>query len=263
VKTHKTKMKTKLTFALVALMTSTAFAEFKAPLPEFKNEKQLAEWRAEKASEATSRGGVSDDTAFYTGKPYVSLTDSYAFKYRLYSPQVARWTTEDPSGFPDGANKNIYAPTPTNDLDVAGLLKWSTLINKNTIKTIGSLSFCEWTVETNDGSSVINLWMYLTGASYSSDYTYNCHGFTFGNSTFWIDGQVDEILRGDGYKEITGPDKTGAKVAYWGDNVHTAKVTEVVNGVVTEVVGKRGATVGLKTSTPAGQEYDGTIKYYE
>ena len=45
-------MKHKLTFALVASLTSTAFAEFKAPLPEFKNEKQLAEWRAEKASEA-------------------------------------------------------------------------------------------------------------------------------------------------------------------------------------------------------------------
>jgi hypothetical protein len=58
-------MKYKLTFALVAALTSTAFAEFK-------NEKQLAEWRAEKASEATSQGYATEETAFYTGRPFAS-----------------------------------------------------------------------------------------------------------------------------------------------------------------------------------------------
>jgi hypothetical protein len=70
--THNTKMKYKLTLALVAALTSTAFAEFKTPLPEFKNEKQLAEWRAEKASEATSQGYVPEEAAFYTSKPYLA-----------------------------------------------------------------------------------------------------------------------------------------------------------------------------------------------
>jgi RHS repeat-associated protein len=114
-------MKTKLTFVLVAALTSTAFAGFQAPLPEFKNEKQLAEWRAEKASEATSQGYASDETAFYTGKPYLATSGNYAFKYRSYSPQLARWTSNDPSGFPDGANQAFYAPNPNFEFDPDGL----------------------------------------------------------------------------------------------------------------------------------------------
>ncbi|MGL5020216.1 MAG: RHS repeat-associated core domain-containing protein [Luteolibacter sp.] len=116
-------MKYKLTFALVASLTSTAFAAFQAPLPEFKNEKQLAEWRAEKASESASKAYAVEETAFYTGKPYLASSSSYAFKYRSYNPEAARWTSEDPSGFPDGANGNIYVPIPTSSLDFAGLWK--------------------------------------------------------------------------------------------------------------------------------------------
>ena len=119
--THKIKMNTKLTFALVASLTGTAFAEFKAPLPEFKNEKQLAEWRAEKASEANSQDHTAEETTFYTGKPYLASSGGYAFKYRNYNPEVARWTTEDPSGFPDGANGSVYAPIPSSELDSLGL----------------------------------------------------------------------------------------------------------------------------------------------
>jgi RHS repeat-associated protein len=118
-------MKYRLTLALVAFMTSTAFAAFQAPLPEFKNEKQLAEWRAEKASEATMQGYVAEGAAFYTGKPYLTSSGGYVFKYRSYNPEVARWTTEDPSGFPDGANSSIYAPKPTTEFDREGLrVQW-------------------------------------------------------------------------------------------------------------------------------------------
>jgi RHS repeat-associated protein len=101
-------MKYKLTFALVASLTGTAFAAFQAPLPEFKNEKQLAEWRAEKASEAASQGYEAKETAFYTGRPYLASSGDYAFKYRSYNPEMARWTSEDSSGFPDGPNNTIY-----------------------------------------------------------------------------------------------------------------------------------------------------------
>ena len=118
-------MKYKLTFALVAAMTGSAFAALQAPLPEFKNEKQLAEWRAEKASESASQGYAAEETAFYTGKPYVDSSGGYAFKYRSYNPELARWTSEDPSGFPDGANGNVYAPRPTSEYDFQGLNKVS------------------------------------------------------------------------------------------------------------------------------------------
>ena len=94
-------MNKKLSFALVASLTCTAFAAFQAPLPEFKNEKQLAEWRAEKAAATTSQVNASEETAFYTGKPYLASSGGYAVKYRSYSPELARWTSEDPSGFPE------------------------------------------------------------------------------------------------------------------------------------------------------------------
>ncbi len=126
IQTYNTKMKYKLTFALAASLTSTAFAEFKAPLPEFKNEKQLAEWRAEKAAETDAKF-VTQETAFYTGKPYLASSGDYAFKYRNYDPELARWTSEDSSGFPDGANGQIYAPNPTSEIDFEGLrVQWIT-----------------------------------------------------------------------------------------------------------------------------------------
>jgi len=263
-------MKYKLTFAFVASLTSTAFAEFKAPLPEFKNEKQLAEWRAEKASESTSQGYATEQTAFYTGKPYLASSGEYAFKYRSYNPELSRWTSEDPSGFPDGLNNHIYAPNPTSDFDFEGLLKWSTLNNLNaTISWThngNSLVSDLWAVETNDGSAIINLRKDTRSAGgippWNSDYSYNCHGYTFGNSQYWINGQVDAILKGDGFKLITGDDKSKAKIAYWGNDVHTAVVNTVSGGVVTQVTGKLGAKA-LKTSSPADQGYSGTIEYYE
>jgi len=57
---------------------------------------------------------------FYTGKPYLAESGSYAFKYREYNPETARWTTIDPSGFPDGANNRVYVPNPTSEFDSLG-----------------------------------------------------------------------------------------------------------------------------------------------
>jgi RHS repeat-associated protein len=99
----------------------TAFAAFPAAMPEFKNEKQLATWRAEQASKADTR--TAEEThAFYTGKPYVGSSGGYAFQYRSYNPELARWTSEDPSGFPDGANGYISVNNQvTNEFDPNGL----------------------------------------------------------------------------------------------------------------------------------------------
>jgi len=52
--------------------------------------------------------GVQPAEYFYTGKPYDSDTESYTFKYRNYDPELNRWITMDPSGFPDGANAFAY-----------------------------------------------------------------------------------------------------------------------------------------------------------
>ena len=114
-------MKYRYLIALAAALTGTAFAAFQAPLPEFKNEKQLAAWRAEMVAKPAAKA-TTEDPAFYTGKPYVASTGGYAFKYRSYNPELARWTSEDPSGFPDGANGSAYAPVPTAEFDYAGLV---------------------------------------------------------------------------------------------------------------------------------------------
>jgi RHS repeat-associated protein len=110
-----------ITLALAAVITSTAFAGFNAPLPEFKTPKQLAEWRAEMAAKSQAKTTATQETAFYTGKPYLASSGNYAFKFRSYSPELARWTSEDPSGFPDGANVNAYIPCPTSGFDYMGL----------------------------------------------------------------------------------------------------------------------------------------------
>lgn len=84
------------------------------------DKQQLAEMRAGAASNAIKE---TEDPAFFTGKPYLNSEDGYAFKYRSYSPRIARWTSEDPSGFPDGANASFYAPNPTSEIDYLGLWK--------------------------------------------------------------------------------------------------------------------------------------------
>ena len=107
--------------ALTAILTHTAFGALSAPMPAFKTASQLATWRAEMAAKPTSRGDSAEESAFFTGKPYIDASGGYAFKYRSYNPELARWTSEDPSGFPDGANANIYAAVPTIEFDFQGL----------------------------------------------------------------------------------------------------------------------------------------------
>ena len=100
---------------------------FPAPLPEWKTPAQLKVWRAETtaktlAKEAADRAAQvkavassATPSGFYTGKPYMAESGTYAFKYREYNPEMGRWTTVDPSGFPDGANNQIYVNNSTLD----------------------------------------------------------------------------------------------------------------------------------------------------
>jgi len=248
--------------ALAAIVTGTSHAAITGKSSGFMDKRQLAAWRAEAASNVAVT--KQDAPAFFTGRPYLASTHTYEFKFRSYDPKMARWTSEDPSGFPDGSNQSSYAPSPTYDLDVAGLLKWSTLTDTGKSGTANGITWDLWTVQTNDGAFVIDLQKYVSGGAAGTDYTYNCHGYTFGNSLYWINDGIENILKGDGYKEITGADKTGARVGYWpAGATHSVKVTNITNGTVDEVVGKKGAQVGLTTSTPAGQGYAGEIKYYE
>ena len=62
------------------------------------------------ASANTGIPGVAEQPAtyFYTGKPYDADLGNYTFNARNYNPEINRWTSADPSGFPDGANPHSY-----------------------------------------------------------------------------------------------------------------------------------------------------------
>ncbi|MEI8122384.1 MAG: RHS repeat-associated core domain-containing protein [bacterium] len=121
--------------ATSAIQSATAEHKLPAPLPQFKTPEQLAKWRQEMAAKAAATDALAVEQAnstlpishseapslFYTGKPYVEEIGSYAFKFRQYNPELSRWTTVDPSGFPDGANNAAYSAIPTCQLDCQGL----------------------------------------------------------------------------------------------------------------------------------------------
>ena len=67
--------------------------------------------------------GVAEQPAsyFYTGKPYDSDLGAYVFNARNYNPEINRWTSADPSGFPDSANNGKYVANPLTQYDALGL----------------------------------------------------------------------------------------------------------------------------------------------
>ena len=92
-------------------------------------EKRIAEIKAEEAKQAAQAAHAANiahppssiEHLFFTGKPYLEETGQYLFLFRHYDPELARWTTADPSGFPDGANEYIYAPKRGIEIDFLGL----------------------------------------------------------------------------------------------------------------------------------------------
>ena len=117
--------------ATTALHATAVENTLPVPMPDFMTPAQLTKWRAdttaktvavEKAQATASRPSTVDSsTSFYTGKPYLAESASYSFMYRDYNPEMNRWTTVDPSGFPDGANNRVYAAVPTSESDNNGL----------------------------------------------------------------------------------------------------------------------------------------------
>ena len=79
--------------------------------------------RGEQEAAQTVRMAARNEAAnvFFTGKPYDADLEGYLFRFRTYRPDVARWTSADPSGFPDGANGDAYACNPLSEFDWQGL----------------------------------------------------------------------------------------------------------------------------------------------
>jgi RHS repeat-associated protein len=115
---------TLLAFAAVSLNLHAATSTLPAPLPELMNDAQAAKWTADQAAAAQATSVQEPSTQFYTGKPYVADAGGYIYKYRTYNPEMSRWTSADPSGFPDGVNNQVYAPNAKSQLDSDGLKVW-------------------------------------------------------------------------------------------------------------------------------------------
>lgn len=57
-----------------------------------------------------------------TGKPFIGSLGKYLFPFREYSAGLARWSSADPSGFPDGANNYQFVLSdPIGNIDPLGL----------------------------------------------------------------------------------------------------------------------------------------------
>lgn len=125
----KTILAAAVTFALHAPVAPGALP---ALLPEFQSKQQFTEQQARQAAgQATALvgdQGVENGLAFYTGKFFEIEKEGYLFKYRNYDPKLNRWTSLDPSGFPDGANNHQFVSNkPIHYLDDNGLTGKSVL----------------------------------------------------------------------------------------------------------------------------------------
>jgi RHS repeat-associated protein len=160
--------------------------------------------------------GIAEQPAtyFYTGKPYDNDLGAYTFAARNYNPAINRWTTPDPSGFPDGVNNNIYAPTPTMQFDPTGFSKMTSY--RGTINWYDGKPRPETFTETfNDYYSDVN-YKPIDFNGFSSAFAaaddgdnislvrnYN-HGDTYaiGRGNYHLDGTVH--LNGQGDKVFSG-----------------------------------------------------------
>ena len=128
--------------SFVALSSELCSAALRAPLPEFKSSQQLIAGKHEHISQpgdddsASHRGGT-----FYTGKPYDVQCDGYLFKYRNYDPELNRWTSMDPTGFPDGVNNCIYPSSPVSAFDPNGAEKQVTVTANPSIPTASGSAY--------------------------------------------------------------------------------------------------------------------------
>lgn len=95
---------------LMAVSASHLWAsDLPAPMPEFQSKDQLALLDANRdVRPVQTKETITSQTHFYTGRLYDETQKAYIYKDRQYSPILARWTTEDPSGYPDGANNLLY-----------------------------------------------------------------------------------------------------------------------------------------------------------
>lgn len=207
----------------------------------------------------------------FTGKVFVKELGGYSFLHRLFAPELSRWTTCDPSGFPDGTNNSLYVKSdPCGDVDPLGLvgagvktnqiiqLNW---MNANGIPVVWNAD--EYKITCDDGTKVIGYKPVTGTIQFNTDVTHNCYGRELAGSGYWIN-DFGTIITGDSWKLATDGnlDNTKKNIAMY--NGHTAGVSTITAQTAIKVTGKNGALSGTSTTDPDKQwSYGAPSAYYE
>ncbi|MFD0894710.1 hypothetical protein KBB96_05170 [Luteolibacter ambystomatis] len=223
-------------------------------------------------AESSFGKGITGVGQRFTGKPFDADLGAVVFPFRNFRSDLCRWSGPDPLGYPDGGNTYAYASCPTSSMDPTGLLDMATKVDTGTTQVVSHASGLSWntkiwTVKTDDHSYTATLYQNLESAT-KPQANYNCHGYVFGGSGYWIDNpDVAGILTGDKWVLVAEADIKASKSPYIGvynGNEHSVKVTKWVDASVQEVTGKGGVTPAPVTTTPAaGWTTGASLKYYE
>lgn len=87
--------------ASTALQAAVAEITHSAPMPEFINSEELAKWHEAKTKIFKSKeaAAITQFERFYTGKPYLEHSGTYAFRFWNYDFELSRWTHPDSPAF--------------------------------------------------------------------------------------------------------------------------------------------------------------------
>jgi RHS repeat-associated protein len=152
-------------------------------------------------SDSQTTSAQEPSNQFHTGKPYVADAGGYIYKYRTYNPEMSRWTSADPSGFPDGVNNFNYASNPVSYGDPLGLF----------LSGSGDpdLSYDEAFWEASKGAAVVAGWTITQEALTTAESGASSVAFSSSDtaeiqaSTLYGEGQVGSSYAGQVYNDIS------------------------------------------------------------
>lgn len=208
----------------------------------------------------------------FTGKVFVKELGGYSFLHRLFAPEVSRWTTSDPSGFPEGTNNSLYVKSdPCGDVDPLGLVgagvKTNNIVHHTWVTAAGTpvdWDTDEYRIVCDDGLTTVIGYKPVAGTNqFLFDLTHNCYGRELAGSGYWINDYYS-IITGDRWKPATDGDLDSAKTNIAMYSGHTAGVSTITNKTAIKVTGKNGALSGTSTTDPDKQwSYGAPSHYYE